>query len=74
MNSEYDNMSIRDKIKTRMDLLQVQMESGLHLTDPNTVLSNIINVSKFWSVLSEEDRDYLQVARDALEEKKKWQI
>lgn len=74
MDPEYDNMSIRDKIRSRIDLLQMQMEAGLHLSDPSIVLGNINNVSKFWAVLEEEDRDYLQVARDALEEKREWVI
>jgi len=69
-----NKLSLGDKINSRMDKIQEQMEANIHLTDPDEVLNNIINVSKFWSILSEEDRDYLQAARDAIEEKIKWQI
>jgi len=69
-----NKLSLGDKINSRMDKIQEQMEANIHLTDPDEVLNNIVNVSKFWSILSEEDRDYLQAARDAIEEKIKWQI
>ena len=57
-----------------MDLVQSYMEANIHIADPNTVLEAIENVSKFWSVLSEEDRDYLHVARDAVDEQREWNI
>ena len=64
----------RDKIKQRMDALQNMMESNLHLSDPDIVLSHIPTVSKFWSALSEEDRDYIHGAVYAIEEKMEWKV
>lgn len=61
-----------DKINERMDLVQSYMEGNIHIADPQTVIQAIENVSKFWTVLSEEDRDYLQVARDAVDERQEW--
>ena len=63
---------IKTKIKERMDKLQSWMEADYHLQKPDVVLEHIASVSKFWSVLSEEDRDYIHGARYAIEEKMSW--
>jgi len=60
------------KVKERMDQLQEWMESNYHLEHPDEVLEHISNITKFWSVLQEEDMDYLHGARYAIEEKLEW--
>lgn len=67
-------MSVKQKINQRMDELQAMMESNVHLSDPTKVSDHISSVSKFWSVLSEEDKDYIHGARFALEEKSEWNV
>lgn len=64
--------NLRDKINSRMDALEEQMNKNVHLKDANLVSEMIYSVSKFWSALSEEDREYVQAARWALEEKRTW--
>ena len=64
----------REKIKERMDVLQKMMESNIHLDDAERVTRQIQTISKFWSVLSEEDRDYIQGCQYAIEEKYEWKI
>jgi len=66
-------MSITDKIKQRMDQLQKWMESNYHIDHPNEVYELTTQVSKFWSALTEEDRDYIQAAQHAIEDKTIWQ-
>jgi hypothetical protein len=65
---------LRETINERMDRLQEMMESNLHLEKPRIVMEHTYTVSKFWSVLSEEDRDYIHAARDAIEEKLEWKV
>ena len=65
-------MSIKNKIKLRMDELEHMMDSNHHLTKADEVSDHISSISKFWSVLSEEDKDYIEGARYALEEKRVW--
>jgi len=48
------------------------MENNYHLKRPEVVKEHIESISKFWSVLSEEDRDYIQGCQYAIEEKLKW--
>lgn len=67
-------MSLHDKIKERMDILQDMMEDNVHIDSPDIVEEHITTVSKFWSVLSEEDRDYIHGARYAIEEKLEWKV
>lgn len=67
-------MSLRDKINSRMDGIQEMMESNVHLENPIKVEEAIASVSKFWSVLSEEDRDYIHGARYAIEENMEWKV
>lgn len=65
-------MKITVKIKERMDKLQKWMESNYHIDHPEEVYELTTSVSKFWSVLSEEDRDYIQTAQHAIDEKELW--
>ena len=65
---------MREKIKERMDVLQKMMENNIHLDDAQRVTRQIETVSKFWSVLSEEDRDYIQGCQYAIEEKMEWNL
>ena len=67
-------MKLREKITQRMDDLQHMMENNVHLTNPDKVAIQISSVSKFWSALDDEDRDYIHGARHALEEKIEWRI
>lgn len=51
-----------------MDEIQELMEAN----NREGIEEKISNVAKFWSVLSEEDRDYLNAVRFALEEDLPW--
>ena len=64
--------SIRQRIEERLILLESMLTSQRHITNPDDVLETIVAVSKFYSVLTEEQRDYIQVARWAIEEQKEW--
>jgi len=61
--------NLKDKINERMDILQDWMEQDYHMKRPEVVYDHTLTISKFWSVLSEEDREYIQCAQDAIETK-----
>ena len=65
---------VQKKINERMDILQNWMENNYHLKRPEVVKEHIESISKFWSVLSEEDRDYIQGCQYAIEEKMQWNL
>ena len=62
------------RINNKMDHLQTLMEANAHIDRPEYVGDVIDSVSKFWSVLSDEDKDYIHCATYALENKKQWNI
>lgn len=67
-------INLREKITQRMDDLQAMMENNEHLSNPEKVELQISSVSKFWSALDDEDRDYIHGAKYALEEKIEWRV
>lgn len=67
-------MKLRDKINNRLDELQELLESNKHLDDLESAYEKTLEISKFWSVLSEEDRDYVQCAQHAIEEGLEWNV
>ena len=67
--------TIRAKIEARLDALEEALQRQDHLAeDPVTVLELIGSISKFYSLLTEEQRDFIQAARWAISEKKEWAI
>lgn len=68
------NYPTQRKIKERMDKLQEWMESNYHLNHSQEVEELISSVSKFWNVLQEEDMDYINGCRHALENNIEWKI
>jgi len=69
---ELAQMKMRQKLKLRMDELQRCMENNEHLSKPEYVEEVIDGVNFAFHVLSEEDREYIQMAQVALEEKMEW--
>lgn len=67
-------MDLREKINHRLDQLQAMLESNQHLTDPVKAANLTQRISPFWSILSEEDRDYVQCAQHAIEDQLEWNI
>lgn len=57
-----------------MNQLQSMMEANTHLDKPHDVLEHIESVSKFWSILNDEDKDYIHASRYAIEYQSKWEI
>jgi hypothetical protein len=67
-------LSLRERIDFRLDTLQSWMESNFHLENPSQAYALTLSISKFWSALSEEDREYVQCAQDAIEEGREWNV
>ena len=65
---------LHEKINERMDKLQEHMENNEHLKQPEQTMLLILSISKFWSVLSEEDRDCIQGAQHAVYSQQQWEI
>ena len=68
-----ENNALLKKIEKRMDMLQAQMEANVHLENENTVIATIDSLTKYWPVLSEEDKDYILAAQTAIDDGMKWE-
>ena len=64
--------NLRDKLNERLDELQRMMEANEHLTNPEEAYALTARISFAWSALSEEDREYVQCAQDAITEGWEW--
>ena len=60
---------LRQRITNRMNILQGWMEDNYHLRRPQVVEEHIQTIRKFWNILNEEDRDYIDGCRNAIESK-----
>lgn len=50
------------------------MEGNNHLSRPEYVQDVIESVVKFWSALDGDDKEYIEMAKYALDEKKEWNV
>ena len=65
-------MSLNERIDQRMNALQHWMETNYHIDHVDEVMALTLSVSKFWSIMNEEDKEYVQFAQDAIENKTPW--
>lgn len=65
-------MNLREKTKQRLDTLQSYMENNYHLKNRDECYELSLKISRCWSILSEEDKDYVQCAQDAISEGLEW--
>jgi len=65
---------LRQRIDDRMNHLQQLMEGNNHLSRPEYVQDVIESVVKFWSALDSDDKEYIEMAKYALDEKREWNV
>lgn len=68
-----ERTNVRERIKSRLDHLELLMNGNAHIDRPEYTQSVIESITKFWSVLEESDRDYVQCALAALEDRLTWE-
>jgi len=65
-------LNLREKIQERLDELQRMMETQSHLDNLELVTERLESVTKFWTALSEEERELVLSARFAVTEQIPW--
>jgi uncharacterized protein YydD (DUF2326 family) len=63
---------LKERIQYRLDQIEMLMYEDYHLKNPDEVYNQTLQVSKFWSILSEEDRDFIQGVQSSIEEGWSW--
>jgi hypothetical protein len=66
-------MNIAEKVERKMKALEHLMNTQMHLELPSAVAESIEGLSPYWAHLSDEDKDYVDCAADALKAKRKWE-
>lgn len=70
-------VTIKEKIKSRLSQLENDLKSGKHISDHGDDILEVFllieSISKFWSILSEGDKAFIQAAKYAIEEQKPWE-
>jgi hypothetical protein len=66
--------NIRNVIEMRLNQLQEVMLIQNHLTESEQVADQISEIAKFWSILREDQRDFIQCCRIAVEERSEWKV
>jgi hypothetical protein len=67
--------TLRTKIKTRLDALTTAMDAQKHLSDGEDfieVITLIESITKFWTILSDAERDYINAVRLAVQDQVPW--
>ena len=67
-----ESKDLKQKIQDRLDQIEMLMYENYHLKNPEEMMNQTLHVSKFWSVLSEEDRDFVQGVQSSIEEGWEW--
>lgn len=65
-------MNIRERIQVRLDELANLLETQSHIHASELVTEKLESVSKFWSALSEEEREYIASVRLAIKRGLEW--
>ncbi|MBZ4690842.1 MAG: hypothetical protein JG765_2093 [Cereibacter sp.] len=67
-------MSIKEKIAARLDELELRLKADDHLEPDGAEAIELLisSAAKFWSVLTEEERDFVTAARFAVDEQASW--
>jgi hypothetical protein len=68
-------MNIKEKISARLDDLEKHLVAGHHLKSAEGAIAEldlISSVAKFASILSDEERDFINAAKMAVADKVEW--
>ncbi len=67
-------MNVRERIQTRLDELASLLEWQAHIHAPELVTEKIESVAKFWTILSEEEREFIAALRIAKNDQIQWKV
>ena len=67
-------MTTKEQINEELDKLEVMLTSQQHITSPETVSAHLSVLSMYYHLMSDDDRDYINCAKIALEDKIEWKV
>ena len=67
-------MTTKDTINDKLNQLEQSLLNQDHLNNPIEFLIQLVSLSKYFHLMSDEDRDYVNCAKEALEDQIEWRI
>ena len=67
-------MTTQDIINQKLDELETALTSQQHISSPETVSEVLDVLSVLFHLMNDDDKDYVQCARVALEDKIEWRV
>lgn len=67
-------MTTQDLINQKLDELESMLTSQQHISSPETVGELLDTLSMLFHLMSDFDKDYVQCAKVALEDKIEWKV
>lgn len=67
-------MTTQDVINQKLDELESMLTSQYHISAPETVGEVLDVLSVLFHLMNDDDRDYVQCARVALEDEIEWRV
>ena len=67
-------MTTKDIINDKLNHLEQSLLNQDHLNNPIEFLTQLASLSKYFHLMSDEDRDYIHCAKTALEDQIEWRI
>jgi hypothetical protein len=61
-----------NKLELHMRVIQDLMDENIHLDDSEYVQAHIDSIKKYWKYLDDGDKDYIDTAQYAIENRKEW--
>jgi Ethanolamine utilization protein EutJ (predicted chaperonin) len=67
-------VTTKEKINEELDKLETMLTSQQHITSPETVGAHLGVLSMYFHLMDDDDKDYLNCARIAMEEQIEWRF
>jgi hypothetical protein len=67
-------MTTQDIINQKLDELETALTSQQHISSPEKIDAHLDTLSMYFHLMNDEDRDYVNCARIALEDKIEWRV
>mgnify|MGYP000008788377 FL=1 len=67
-------MTTKDIINDKLNQLEQSLLNQDHLKNPIEFLTQLASLSKYFHLMSDEDRDYIHCAKTALEDQIEWKV
>jgi hypothetical protein len=65
-------IQIRQRINSELDEIEAKMKAQTHLTNPQEIIYHVENVSKYFSIMNEDEKEFVGAVSYALRTKIRW--